>query len=155
GPAGPSEETDLAADLLARLVDRLDSAPARAAAAPAARGAPWWVPPLVALALLLGVAAVVWFLFHRGPAGPVHNPVTVQLQNLPHLDDPTVVFILDGKPIDREELKKPITLEPKGHELVAKRDGKEIDRWEFKVSKEETTVQVTPKDAGTPVVKGP
>jgi serine/threonine protein kinase/HEAT repeat protein len=158
------EGSEMAENLLAKLVDRLESHPARAPAPPPAppqRGAPWWLAPVAALAIVAGVLAVVFVLINRTPTITVspnftnNNTVAVQLTGLAdRLSDPTVIIILDGRTVSKAELSQPISLTTGDHELVMKRGDAVIETRKFAVGGQgdTQTVQVPPPKDGD---KGP
>ena len=135
-PAAPSAagEEGLATQLLARLVDRLETPPAQPAAVAAAepRGGSRWGPLLGAVAVL-GVAAGVFFFLTRGNAPKVENTVVVQLAGLAGQYEPAAIFILDGRPVSREELAQPIRVRTGDHELVVKRGDTVLETRKFSV----------------------
>jgi HEAT repeat protein/predicted Ser/Thr protein kinase len=141
GPA--TTEPALATDLLAKLVDRLE-------AADKAKGGRkeddtqrtrWWAP-LLAACVVLALAMGIVYVANRGtPNVKVENNVVVTLQGLPPAKDPTVIFILDGKVISREELEKPVRLRAgEVHELVMKRGDTVLESRKFAVGQGDTVV---------------
>ena len=54
------------------------------------------------------------------------------------IEDNTVIFLLDGEAISREELAKPQYLKPGEHKLTVKRDDQVLQEQSFTVSGEET-----------------
>jgi predicted Ser/Thr protein kinase len=155
GASGAGDE-GLATQLLARLVDRLETSPAQpAAAAVAGRpGGSRWVPLLGAVAVL-GVAAGVFFFLTRGTAPRVENTVVVQLAGLAAHYDPAVIFILDGKPVSREELAEPIRVRTGDHELVVKRGDIVLETRKFSVGTQDEGKKVQLPPSGPDVAAKP
>lgn len=126
----------LATELLGKLVDRLEAADARASVHTPPRTR-WWVPLFAAVVILLLIGGVI-FVVTSGKLFNVNvenkNTVVVTLQNIPQVNDITVVFILDSKPVDREALKNPIPLAVGTHKLQMQRDGKVFETREFTVT---------------------
>ena len=104
---------------------------------------PWWTyvvgSGLMGVIIFLGI-----FFFIR------KDTVTV-IVNIPieNINDPSLSFILDDKPIAAEKFAVPVELKPGEHELIVNKDGKEFKRFLFNVGKADNqpvVVQdVTPK----------
>jgi HEAT repeat protein len=144
--AAAQADEGLATQLLARLVERLDTAapPSK----PPAR-TPWWVPLAVALVILLAGVVVVFLVLQKPPQVHVEAPpatVVVQLAGLPERLDPMLIFVLDGEVRSRDELSQPLRLPPGDHKLVVRRGDRVIETRDFKVGEKDDrkTVQLPP-----------
>src|SRR5262249_34218834 len=83
---------------------------------------------------------VVWRLFHPTPpassqaeSGPT---VLVQLIGIPHINDRTVEFTLDGNPIEPDKLGGMIKIGLGEHDFRVSRDGVEIELRRFRLGAE-------------------
>jgi WD40 repeat protein len=104
--------------------------------------------PLFAAAVLLLLVVGGVLLLNRNPSVTVTNTVMVQLQGLAHVEDPKVIFLLDGKAVGADELKRPMPFLPGSkHELVMKRDGQVIETIPFTVGdQQQQTVKLAQKE---------
>jgi hypothetical protein len=102
-----------------------------------------WMPLMVAVGLMVVAGGIVYFASTPRNGSPTPVNVTVQVQGLDKLvTDPTVVvFLLDGKPVTKEQLAQPINLEVGEHELVLKRqDGSVAQTRRFRVGADDKKV---------------
>ncbi|MFO0844442.1 MAG: protein kinase [Gemmataceae bacterium] len=108
--------------------------PESSAAPPPAPAPPrrrWRILTPIALLLLGGAAALGGVLFFaRTPTANVLVQIDVDLT------DRSLSFLLDGKETRAADLEKPIELKVGKHELVVKRAGATVRRYEFNVSKD-------------------
>src|SRR5262249_30579013 len=58
--------------------------------------------------------------------------VEIRIEGL-DLDDRALLFVLDGREVSPDELRQPMELKVSRHELVVKRDGAVVRRYEFDV----------------------
>jgi predicted Ser/Thr protein kinase len=130
-------EQHLATQLLGRLLDRLELAP-RDEKPQRTR---WWGPVAAVAVLLVLVMGILYVVVPRGaPTVTVENNVVVSLKGLPHQGDPTVIFVLDGRVVSRDELDKPMSLRIGDHELIVKRGDRVLDTTKFSVGKDDKEV---------------
>ncbi len=88
----------------------------------------WWT--YLAGSALMGLVVLLGILFFARK-----DTVTV-IVNIPGIDtkDPSLTFLLDGKPVPAETFAAPVELKPGEHELVVNQDGKLFKRFVFKIS---------------------
>jgi WD40 repeat protein/predicted Ser/Thr protein kinase len=121
----------------------------------------WVGAPALVLAAV-AVAAVV-ILGNRPPeGGPTNNNITdnsvnVTLVNVPHHQDAQVVYLLDGRKIDRKEFTGPMSLKVGPHELVLKRGEEtlEVRKFHVKAEDDQQEVKVPPAEKGPVALEKP
>jgi hypothetical protein len=143
----PGSSTGGATELLGRLVARLENAPT-VIEPPTARRLRWMyaLAGLCVAAALLVLALVL--LKKSDTEGKPGNNVSVQLGGLTFINDNSVHYYLDGKQIDREELRRGLSLPPGRYELEARRGDKVLQRSRFEVQpgQQEQQIPVVPQD---------
>ncbi len=133
-----SESLARASDLLESLVARLESVENRAASQVTVNRGIRGVWPFVAVA---SAAVVLLGLFLWAPWQPPEpSEIVVHIDARTWLQDQTVVFLVDGRAVTREELTRQ-RLEPGKHKLTVKRDEEILQERVFTVSGE-TSEQV-------------
>ena len=138
-PSAPAVETgrevatNQFADLLAAISSDVESKVERAVSkAGRAQRVPWWTylagSGLMGLIVLLGI-----FFFIK------KNTVTV-IVSIPieNINDPSLSFLLDDKPIAATAFAAPIELKPGKHELIVNKDDKLFKRFVFEVGEKQS-----------------
>src|SRR5262249_18794497 len=149
-----------ATQLLAKLVERIEAIPVPSPEAGSAgkqprpsRRLPWLAAALVGLGL---VGAIVYMAIQAvNKQVNVGTAVSVQVEMPKAVQDAAVVLILDGKEVSKEDLARPVPLQPGEHELVTKTGNKVVETRKFTVGKEDKTVHPfdSPEVEASPEVK--
>jgi Protein kinase domain len=150
-PLPPGVEAGLPSAMTSQLVEGLL---ARLDRQQQPRRFPVWAGIAAAVLAVLLVALIVVF---RGPT--IYNThitqiVTVRLTNiLLPANDPMLVFVLNGKPIDPKTLAGPVELPVGENRLVVKRGDDVIEERVFQVATEDAGKEIAvPPDADAPTV---
>ena len=117
-PAPATRETGLATQLLAQLAARLEQDSLARQRPPEEDR--WWRNPLLPwLAAAIGVLGVLVIL--SSFRGENEQRVLIQIDLREYARDPDVIVLLDGRPLDRQALGKPVRVRPGEHRIVVKR----------------------------------